>query len=325
MHRPEVNKLKALAEQAKADARRRRSPLTILLTVIVLLSPFAFFAWWVWPGPRPRALVLAVYDQVARADQLVPVYAQLGVLQADSPAEDYSGHTIYVQDSQANQVLALSTGADGKAQSERSFPAREVPAEIVARFPGDQYRRGTQARGRVFIWPADTPLLIVDADHALPAAEEVDWQVANNLTLPALPDATGALRHLRTHYRIVYLTAQARQPGGYLKLRAWLERGWALPEQQFPDGPVLCPMGTAPSGEGRTFIYEASIQLKHRIGGRLVGVAGRSAEAKAFRDAGVQSYFLNETGEELPKVMAVPSWSALLKQLLGKDANKVPE
>ncbi len=324
MHRPEGKPLDALTQQAKADARRRRSPLVMLLALGLLLSPVALLVWWVaWPSPPPSALVLAGYDQVALPDEPVRLSGQLEAIATVGAEEDLSGHALYFQDGKSDQVLTARTASGGRAAIERRYSASEPPIEMVIRFAGDGPRRGSQARSRLFVWTADTPLLLVDADRTLANAEPGELWTVNNLLLPALPDAAPALRLLREKYQVVYLTAEADRPTRYLKLRAWLERGWASPEQQFPDGPILSPASMRQEVNAPSLVHAVAADLRRRFSGKILGVAERVAEAEAFRSVGVESFLLSEATEVPQGTTVLPSWSALVRRLVGKNLGKV--
>src|SRR5207237_6938010 len=89
----------------------------------------------------------------------------------------------------------LLTDRDGQVSVSRSFSPTEKPVEILVRYPGDEQRqRGSQATLRVFVWPSETRLLLVDTERTLPAGEEATLWNANNLDIRPRPGAVATLR-----------------------------------------------------------------------------------------------------------------------------------
>src|SRR5262249_31656901 len=132
------------------------------------------------------------------------------------------------------------TDTRGRASATASFPASEQPHNVQTGYPGNSGRpeRGAMTLGRVFVWPSDAPILIVDADRSLSQLDETRYAGKNNAEIQPVPEALTALRSLRDRFRLVYWTRFAGRPVAYIQLRAWLESAWN-PAQQFPDGPVL--------------------------------------------------------------------------------------
>ena len=174
--------------------------------------------------------------------------------------------------------------------------------------------RGAQATSRVFVWPPETSVLLVDAERALADGDPEKLWTANNLDIRPWSGAVTALRAARAKYRICYLSAGVDQPARYNKLRAWLECGWALESEQFPDGPLLAPAGCLPLS-GVEFLQVTFKQLRQCFHGAAVAVTAENENARCLHQAGWRTFLLSETGEAPEGVMVIKSWSELSQRL----------
>jgi hypothetical protein len=303
-----------LAKAALAD-RRRRFPLSLVVTLLLLLLGLGGLAWWIMHRPGLPALTLAAFDQVALPDQTVRLAGRVEPIEAASPDVNLAGCDLYFQGKTGEALGKIATGPDGMAGVERSFPAADQPMEFLVRYPGEENRRrGSQATGRVFVWPPNTALLVVDADHALATVAEPKLWTTNNLDLRPQAGAAAALRSGRGKYRIVYLTAAADRPMRYNKLRAWLERG-APVQEQFPDGPVLSRAGRQAAAEPVAFQRAILSSLKERYQGTVVAVAGRAEEGRLFHELGLKTYLVGDVPDAPEGVVVVKTWAELGKRL----------
>lgn len=300
-------RMDALMLLLKADRarRRRRSWLVGLLVAAVLVGPLAVLAWWVLSSREATLLVLAAYDQAVRPDTPIPLQCQLEPLE---PADGIrlSGFELYFHEPATGLLAQVATDRKGRAAAEGSWPeATGEPAVFVVSYPGDRLRRRVVASGRVFIWPPETSLLIVDADSALgelPTPEQPD------LTPPA--GAVDALEDARGRYSIVYLSASADRPAPYLYLVEALSR-----YERLPSGPLLARAAYPGAGDADAFYTAVLADLKGRFGGPSVGVTRQAATARAFQAAGLKTFLLGDAADVPDGVTVVPSWEELQKQL----------
>lgn len=310
MRRQGQKKLDAIILLAKASGGRRKhqSLVAILVLFTLFLVLGGLFVWWIWPAPKPGPLAMAVYDQVSLPDEPAPLCARLAANEPGAEGMKFSGREVHFQETRSGLSAKVATDRDGVACTEIRLRASEDPAEVLAGYPGNTktLERGVQARGRVYVWPGDAAVLLVDADRGLSDTDESRFQTMNNIDIRPSPEALSALRALRTKFRIAYWSSAAQAPARYSKLRAWLERGWD-PAQRFPDGPVL----TNYRGDAGTVLTD----MKRRFQGRLIGVTSQPEIAMAFQDSGLDTHLLTEQGEVRGGVTAVNSWPALLKAL----------
>src|SRR5439155_21224647 len=113
----------------------------------------ALVIWWFMPGPPGAPLTLALYDQVALADEPVKLVAAVQPVAPAEEAEDLAGCVIHFTEFQSGLQQKAETDRLGLARCETRFPAGDLPRAIAASYAGDKRRkrRGVQAQGRVFV------------------------------------------------------------------------------------------------------------------------------------------------------------------------------
>jgi hypothetical protein len=304
-----------LAKASFGD-RRRRSPIRVAITFLVLVLLLALPIYLLWPEPEQPPLLLAVSDQVALPGETRTLCACVEPFGQEKTNAILAHRDLYLHELQTDWREKLTTDRDGIVATERNFSPVEAMVEIMVHYPGDGQRRpGMQAKARVFVWPSERPLLMVDADQSLAEPDEATLWVANNLDIRPRPGVVAALRAARAKYRIGYLSAGADRPSRYNKLRAWLERGWAPEQEQFPDGPVLARACRRPPSEASEFLQATLKDLRQRFRGTLVAITGTGENARLFHEAGWQTYLLSAAGEAPDGVTVVKSWSEFNRQL----------
>jgi hypothetical protein len=318
MERPRPKRVDALRLLVKTSLaeRQRRSPWRLLLLAALGLGLLGLFAWYIYPRPKLPRLRVAAFDQVARPDVPVPISARLGSIEDEETTADLSGCELFFDGGPTGFADQAAADRAGRATVTGSFAAQKGPVEYVVRFPGhgDQ-KRGAEDRGRIYVWPEDAALLVVDADHALAQAEEEQFWSRPNLDIRPRPEAAAALRQLHEKYHLVYLTGNADRPYRYAKLRHWLTLA-ALPRREvFPDGPVLDFAGELARAHASAFGRQVLGDLKSRFHGLAVAIAGREEEARLFHEAGWRTFLVEETGAVPEGITVVKSWKDLARQL----------
>ncbi len=304
-----VDAFRVLAKAGFGD--RRRSPLRLLVIMSLIALLVAVPIYLLWPGPERPPLLLASFDEVALPDETISLYARVEPLAEVKAGANLAGCQLYFHELQNDRREQLATDRDGRVMVQRSFSACAVPIEIMVRYPGEGQRpHGNQAKSRVFVWPPETHLLVVDTEPALADVDEASLWTANNLDIRPKPGAVALLRAARAKYRIAYLSMGADRPSRYIKLRAWLERGWAPEQEQFPNGPLLAPAGD-PLRSTAEFLQAKLKDLKERFHGMTVAFTARREHALLFQEAGCQTFLLNATAEKPESVKVVSSWSEL--------------
>jgi hypothetical protein len=308
-----VDAFRVLAKAGFGD--RRRSPLRLLVIMSLIALLLAVSIYLLWPGPERPPLLLASFDEVALPDETISLCARVESLGEVKTGANLAGCQLYFHELQNDRREQLATDRDGRVTVQRSFSSCAVPIEIMVRYPGEGQRPpGNQAKSRVFVWPPETRLLLVDAETALADVDEGSLWTASNLDIRPKPGAVACLRGARAKYRIAYLSTGADRPSRYIKLRAWLERGWAPEQEQFPDGPLLVPACHPPLNVA-DFLQTKLKDLKERFQGTAVAITAHGEHALLFHEAGWQIFLLSATAEKSDGVIVIPSWHELKGRL----------
>ena len=222
------------------------------------------------------------------------------------------GTPVVAQETIGNAQQTKPCDPSGLARFEYSFAASALPVTWFARYAGNANRKPAQARGMVYIRPRSTAWIVIDADHALPALPEQEFWEREGIDVPLASGALAALRELRTRREILYVASSADSVSRYLRLKAWLARGWAPASQQPPDGPFLSrTTGNQTSGE---FLETVVKDLQSHFEPPVIALAARPEEAQAFLRGGVRTLLLGD-GESAPQgAIVLKSWSDGLSQ-----------
>jgi hypothetical protein len=296
--------------------RRRRSLTRIAVTFLVFVLLLALPIYFLWPEPEQPSVFLAACDQVGTPGESTSLCACVEAMGEDKTKAILAGRDVYFHDLQTDWQQLVATDSHGVVTLQRNFSSVAATVEIMVRYPGDGQRRpGVQAKARVFVWPPETPLLMVDVDHTLADVNAATLWDANNLDIRPRPGAVAALRAARAKYRIGYLSAGADLPSRYNKLRAWLERGWAPEQEQFPNGPVLSRACRPPLSDASKFLQATLKDFKQRFRGTMVAITGDGVNAQSLYEAGWRTFLLSEAGDAPNGVTGIKSWSEFSRQL----------
>ena len=292
----------ALAKTRKRQDRRAVSYLIAAAIMVLALGAI----WWFFSPEEPARFTLAAYDAVATPNQSIALYSRVEPDSAHRSAK-VNGLDLRFQIMATQQDETKATDPAGNAAIDWSAPKGNKPVvEFMVRHQSTENpRNAIRDQGRVFIWPADSKLLVIDVDHAL--TEGVEGLTGN--TAPKLRSGAGdTLRQLSQKYRIIYVSTGANQPGSYKKLRSWLG-------QQVPPGPLLGPPTSLDPAEPETFTTGQIRQLSKQFGQPGVSVVCSLQDAQIARDSGWKAVVIGDVPVVPQGGSAVASWSELAKEL----------
>jgi hypothetical protein len=313
-----------LLARANAQKQSRRFALRLVLAAVILIALLGLVFWLVRPDQEPPALTVIAFDQVGRAGEALPLRAVLGPRGEAPEGFEPEGYEIrFVDPRLATQVggggnklllASASTGAGGEAEITWQFPLSPRPILCEVRYLGS--KKGTSAldRAKVYPWPADARVVLVDV-RGLLKTPGTNVDKANVYKLPPAAGAPEALKQVRGRkYRIVYLATAERRPEGYHKLRGWVQRPAGQEGTLFPEGPVLGRPSYAGGDEAgaRRSVVQA---LKRSFPGKIMAVAGTIEEARGFQEEGLTTILVGGAGDVPVKVQRVKSWKELAQRL----------
>ena len=295
--KPSAPKADELAKQLKASLAQRRprtwKPVLRTLAVSVLL--LAGLAWWLYPRARSRPLQVIAFDAIFTPGETPRASAQLLTTMEEGTPNRWSGHTIVFQGPVAEKPREIVVVSDERGQATSDWPLGNAKSgEFFAKYinvPDRVY--SLPDRGRIFVWPKDAPLLIVDADETLIGAE---------LEEPASATLTKAEEE---GWRIVYLAIASANAPDFRTARGWIEDHASL-----PIGPVL-GRPYYPSDQTADQVRRDLLKnLQSRFGGPTLAVVKNTESARASKSSGFRTILIGDA-ELPPEVVRVQSWADL--------------
>jgi hypothetical protein len=294
----------------------------MLVAFVAVIAGLAFIAWLNLPEPEPIPLMVIAADNVTVPGAPVSLRAWLRPVRKKDEDVALGGHEVFFLDAMLAGPGAarpagrlrekVATGEDWEASLEWQ-PPDNPPPTVVVRFPGMKYPSYDMAR--IFVWPAQSKVLIVEARHGMMSVDEKTFQKAHVTQVAPLPGVTEALVDARKRkYQIVYFAVAPDRPERYRKLRGWLQGRLPNGREIFPDGPALGRASYADDTDETTATRDSLRALKRHFG-RLVGVVGRPRDAKTFAKEGVKTILVAEDGEPRDGVKTVKSWQDVASSL----------
>jgi hypothetical protein len=297
---PSPSRAEEMARQLRAAVRgrsrrwRKGRRITLLIGVVLLAG---LLAWWFWPRVQPARVHVIAFDQLAVPDQETTM--RIATEPVDPRAEFWGEQEVFAQELKPLQaakeslnIVTVRTDHMGLGTFTRTFSATPLYALMVVRYEDKRSQPPWHAssQGRVFVWPARTPLLVVELTPEVKSAER--WEAM-----------TAALEQARAlGWKVAYLAAEPDRP---LKYQEW--RNWAL-GQLGEDAPVLGRLKYYDGSSAQQARAEVLAALKQQFQGRLVHV---EATAKALN---VQVIGADNAGAPAP----IKSWQDLLPVLQQK-------
>jgi len=274
----------AMAKELKTslakDRPRTWKPVLALVTLCSLI--LGLMAWWLLPRALPPALQVVAFDGVFTPEEKRIVRGQLFALPGVEPAPNLRGHSIVFDDQQSCNILVVS---DDKGHGAAQWPNEDEPvAAFFVRFVDIARRQGSaKETGRLFIWPKDARIALVDADETLTDAAD-----------DAAPTALNAA--VEDGWRIAYLSLASDKAHDFRQARSRLDNLVKLPK-----GPYL-GRESYPASESIDTARRAVMQsLKAKFKGELVTIVQSADAAAACTGLGVRVIRLGDA--------ATPTWA----------------
>jgi hypothetical protein len=265
----------------------------VLALVVVCSLILGGLTWWLFPRGRQASLQIVALDSVCTTDETPTAVAQLFVPEEDSERR-LGGHKIVFQEpflpgAQRREEILQS---DDQGRASLAWPIGKADmGEFFTRYvdPGPRPANVNDG-GRLFAWPKDAPLLILDADETL-ISEKLDDKAAKTLSKAA---AGG--------WRIVYLTPTATTAHDWRTARTWIQR-----QPQLPIGPVL-GRRAFPSDEKLPDARRALLKSLSAFTGSRLAVMKDADAAQLCKELGMRTVLLGNAAAPA-EVLQVASWA----------------
>jgi hypothetical protein len=294
--KPPAPQADALARQLKHSlAHRRPRPWKlVLVTLAGSVLMLVLLAWWLYPGPKPALLQIIALDVVCPRDETPHVRAQLYAPPEDNALRRLSGYTVVFRkpslplapDAAPRQVVAKS---NERGQASVEWPVDDDLTAFDVLHIDPDTRRGSRDDARIYVWPKNAPLLIVDADETL-VGDELDAQASETLT-----------KAVNEGWHIVYLSLTSAQPHEFRKARGWIEE-----HSKLPKGPVVGRLHFSAAETIEQARHEVLKQLQRQFQGSMRAVVRSAESARVCQEIDVRAIVLG--GAAAPAQVHAPTW-----------------
>lgn len=290
----------ALAKQLKDSLAKRRprpwKPVAVaLIGSVVLLT---LLAWWLYPRPKPGPLQLIGLDTIFAPDEVQVARAQLLAPPQDKAPRAMNGRTIVFRElavpgGKAREALAKS---DERGQAAADWPTNVSTEFLAQHIDPDRQQGSPQERGRIFVWPRDAPLLIVDADETL-IADGLDAKAGETLVKAA---ADG--------WHIVYLALASNGANEFRTARGWLEK-----QAKLPKGPILARPRFDADASVESIRRELLKDLQGRFRRPPLAIVKNAESARTCKELELRTIVIGAAAVE--GVLQAPTWADVIINL----------
>ncbi len=163
------------------------------------------------------------------------------------------------------------------------------------------------ARGRVFEWKPDRPIIVCDIDETISATNYgtlLDDHEEDTGSLP-LDGAAQTLRRLSERFHIIYMTARPRPL--FEKTKRWVRR------HGFPDAPIVTAPTLAEAIGVEKFKGQAIAEYQAVADNILLGIGNANTDSEAYAANGLLAILLDmgDTNHFRAHAVVLSDWKAI--------------
>lgn len=297
-------------------SRRRFSAMRIILAALVVsVLLLGGLALWLYPRAPEPALQAIALDGAFRTG--TPPVARARLLPLADAGEDVRlGGRVVVfvaggppRPGEPPHEVKTESDERGWARADWPAPAGAGPAEYLARHVDIRNRRGSTDRGRLFVWPKESTIVLIDIEEALAEAAPPHWNADTVEHVKLRAGAAEALRQFaKENVRVALLAAAAPTWPEFGRVRTWAERRLG------PPGPVFGRLSFAEVASTDAARRAAVAALREQFDGPLLAVAALAPTALAYRDLKVRPLWLGADDPPLD-IPRAATWSDVPAQL----------
>lgn len=275
----------SLAKELKSSLAkdRPRTWLPVLVLVVLCSAILGGLLWWLLPRGRPPVLQVVALDEVVTTGETPTARGQL-FAPDDAESVRLSGHDIAFDDQQKQAKVVKS---DGKGLGIVPWQmGDEAVAAFFVRFVDRDNRTGSAKEyGRLFVWPKDARIVVVDADETL-AEESEESAVALN-------------KAIGEGWRLAYTCVASSKAQDFRQARSKLDEKVKLPK-----GPILSRSAYPASESVESARREVIQALQGKFKGDMLAIVKNADASKTCQDLGLRVIRIGDA--------ASPTWAEVV-------------
>jgi hypothetical protein len=317
----------ALARQLKQSLQRSRfrRQRIVLLCALVVAGLLGAMAWSVYYPSGDIAVSVIALTSVGNTSEVGLARAVLVAPDVDGGASRRGGYEVIFLDpapppgAMPRRAQAVTDRA-GYAQVSWPMPDKSPVATFRARHIDPRQRRGSEGDGRIYRWPREAAILLIEVEGLL-ADPPPEARPLAPVQAAAPGGALEALSSLPPEVQVVYLLPATE---GWLparRLRAWVEERFG-DGTGLPAGPVLGKLDFPTARTGADIRPAAVALLRERFTGQLAALVQRADAVSAYRDKNVPVLWFGEAAPplEVPRAAAWSDVPAMVRRALAKKS-----
>lgn len=290
----------------------------VLVTILLLIPPLACLGWMVWPTPDPPDAYVVAFDALSVAKKNPKIGAVLRSKNLNTKHETLAGWPVVFQ---VGRTSKTSSGQLTKAQSNElgwvsamfKKPLPEGIAPVMVSYRPEYSEFQSESLARIFTWPPNSPILIVDAENTLTKKDKVDWHKVGIDKISPNPEAAKAMLAMqKANFKIVYLACTVTDPLDYLKVREWVNERSRTIEPVLPDGPVLGRESYDPELSTHLAVKGRVESIAKQFSGRVIVVTTHEETSNAMTESGAETINVGHPHDD--RTTTVKDWDAFVKK-----------
>jgi hypothetical protein len=257
----------------------------VLVLTLVCSAILAGLVVYFFPRKETPPFQVVAWDGIYTPEETPVARGQLLPPNDDEPAPRLSGHTI-VFDDQQNRTVIVTSDDKGQGETEWKIDDGQVSAFFVRFIDRGRKQGSATESGRLYVWPKDARILLLDADETL-HTDDLDEKAVAFLE-QAHEDG----------WRIVYLSLGSTTAQGFRQARGRLDE-----QAKLPKGPIL-GRPSYPSAEPIDAARRTVLQpLKSKFTGSTVAIVKTAEAADTCKSLGFRVIRIGDA--------ATPTWAEI--------------
>ncbi len=314
-----------MAERLRTQEKNNRPnfAFTGILLLLLVLGLLGMGVWFFWPTADPVPMHLFTSDHVAAVGESPAVSVLLRPHKTEEKFPQLSGWPVDIRiaTSPGNQYKGWTNAARTTQHEQHAIATYELPAfaksglvQYDVRYAPKQVHLPSMARGRVWIWPKKSDIVIVPILPQLAVNPPDDLTKIKAANLKANAAAANALTVASKDgkYKILYWVGAITDAKISTTLKVWLQNTSPEIGVKFPYGPIL----TIPAHLGENDMSQL-VHIRRAFSGRISLVSNSKDGFESLLEGeGTAVRWIKTTNEKKGEV----SWDSVPKRLAKKSS-----